>query len=74
LRLEVADGRATVTRTDQEADLALDANDLGSLFLGGFTTTSLARAGRVVELRSGSLGVADGLFPTALKPWCPQEF
>jgi predicted acetyltransferase len=73
-RLAVSDGRAGVTRTDEEADLALDANDLGSLFLGGFTATSLARAGRVVELRSGSLGVADGLFPTALQPWCPQEF
>jgi hypothetical protein len=51
-----------------------DANDLASLFLGGFTATALAGAGRVVELRPGSLAVADGLFPTALKPWCPQEF
>jgi predicted acetyltransferase len=73
-RLAVEDGQARVTRTDEEADLALDANDLASLFLGGFSAAALAGAGRVVELRSGGVGVADGLFPTALQPWCPQEF
>ncbi|HEX7611976.1 MAG TPA: GNAT family N-acetyltransferase [Candidatus Limnocylindrales bacterium] len=72
--LEVEDGRALVTRTDTEADLALDANDLASLFLGGFTATALSAAGRVVEMRPGGLSTADSLFPTALKPWCPQEF
>jgi predicted acetyltransferase len=72
--LDVADGRARVTRTDGEADLAMDAADLGSLFLGGVTATALAAAGRVAELRTGGLALADGLFPTALQPWCPQEF
>jgi predicted acetyltransferase len=72
--LEVADGRATVARSTDEADLALDANDLGALFLGGFTAAALAEAGRVVQLRLGGLAAADLLFPTALKPWCPQEF
>jgi predicted acetyltransferase len=72
--LEVEDGRSLATRTDTEADLALDANDLASLFLGGFSATALADAGRVVEMRPGGLAAADSLFPTALKPWCPQEF
>ena len=73
-RLDVADGRPAVARTEGAADLALDANDLASLFLGGYTATVLAAAGRVVELRPGALAVADGLFPTATAPWCPQEF
>jgi predicted acetyltransferase len=73
-RLDVSDGHAKVAGTDGEADLALDANDLASLFLGGFTATALAGAGRIVELRPGSLTVADALFPTASMPWCPQEF
>ena len=73
-RLDVSDGHATVARTSSEADLSLAANDLGSLFLGGFTATALAGAGRVVELRPGSLAVADALFSTASMPWCPQEF
>ena len=72
--LEIDDGHASVRRTDADADLALGANELASLFLGGFTATALAASGRVGELRSGALGVADTLFPTALQPWCPQEF
>jgi predicted acetyltransferase len=72
--LEVTDGHARATRTQAEPDLELDANDLGSLFLGGFSATALARAGRVVELRAGGLADADRLFPTAVMPWCPQEF
>jgi predicted acetyltransferase len=72
--IDVEDGRAGVTRTDAEPDLALDANDLASLFLGGFSATALAAAGRVVEMRPGGLAAADSLFPTPLQPWCPQEF
>ena len=65
---------ASVKATKAEADLALDANDLGSLFLGGVGAFALARAGRVVELRAGGLTAAEALFRTALQPWCPQEF
>lgn len=72
--LDVEDGRARVTRTDGGADLALDANDLASLFLGGFSASVLANAGRVVEVRPGGLAAADSLFTTPLMPWCPQEF
>ncbi|HEY1169329.1 MAG TPA: sterol carrier protein domain-containing protein, partial [Candidatus Limnocylindrales bacterium] len=73
-RLDVSDGQARASGTDSEADLALDANDLACLFMGGSTATALAGAGRVVELRPGSLAMADSLFPTASMPWCPQEF
>lgn len=72
--LDANDGHARVARSSDEADLALDANDLASLYMGGFSATALARAGRIVELRGGGLGQADRLFPTALQPWCPQEF
>jgi predicted acetyltransferase len=72
--LEVADGHGRVVPAKGDADLSLDSNDLGSLFLGGFTATALARAGRVEELRAGGLAAADALFPTADQPWCPQEF
>ena len=73
-QLAVTAGLATVTRSDAEADLAMDANDLASLYLGGFSLATLADAGRIVELRSGALAVGDGLFTTALAPWCPQDF
>lgn len=72
--LEVQDGRARAARSTDDADLALDATDLAALYLGGVTASALAESGRVVELDAGGLAAADRLFPTALKPWCPQEF
>jgi predicted acetyltransferase len=70
----VEGGRATVARTDGDADLALDANDLAALFLGGTTAAALADSGRVIEVKPGALSTADSLFGTPLNPWCPQEF
>lgn len=72
--LEVSKGRGQVTRTNDGPDLGLDANDLASMYLGRATAAELAGSGRVVELRPGGLAGADRLFPTALQPWCPQEF
>ena len=72
--LDVERGRARVKPSEGPADLALDAGDLGALFLGGVGATALALTGRVVELRGGSLATADRLFRTAVDPWCPQEF
>jgi predicted acetyltransferase len=72
--LDVASGRARVARSDGDADIALDANDLGALYLGGLRATALALAGRVVELRGGGLALADRLFEAGVQPWCPQEF
>lgn len=72
--LEIAGGRATLKRSAVEADLALDANDLAAMFMGGVSAAALAGAGRVEERKPGSLAAADRLFLTALAPWCPQEF
>ena len=72
--LEVNDGRARVTRTEAAADVSFGPNELASLYLGGFTASVFAAAGRLEEVRTGALATADLLFPTALKPWCPQEF
>jgi predicted acetyltransferase len=73
-RIDVSGGRATVTRTHAAADLALTANELGAMYLGGISATALAGADRVTELRPGGLTAADTLFATAVRPWCPQEF
>jgi predicted acetyltransferase len=45
--VETVDGRAKVTRTDEAADLRLDCETLGSLFLGAAHVAQLHRAGRV---------------------------
>ena len=69
-RLEGGDA----SRTDAEADLALDVSDLGSVYLGGFTFRELSRAGRLEELREGAIARADALFRTDVAPWCPENF
>ncbi len=72
--LEVDGGRGRLTAAADEPQIALDANDLGAIFLGGWRASALARSGRVEELAAGGLAAADALFSTATLPWCPQEF
>ncbi len=71
-RWKIEGGEAS--RTQEEADLALDAADLGSVYLGGFTFRELWRAGRVEELRDGAIYRADSSFRTDVSPWCPEIF
>ena len=72
-RWKLAEGRAA--RTEEEADLALDVGELGSVYLGGFGFSELERAGVVQELREGGAARADAVFLTdAPKPWCPEIF
>jgi predicted acetyltransferase len=65
---------AETERTDDEPDLVLDVADLASAYLGAFSFGRLASAGRVDELRPGSLARADALFRTPLPPHCPEVF
>jgi predicted acetyltransferase len=67
-----ADG---VGRTSEPADLAGDVTALGSVYLGGFSWTQLARALRVRELRPDGLARADALFARHdPAPWCAEIF
>ena len=61
-------------RVEAEPELRLDIRELGSVFLGGFSFSDLARAGQVEELARGALLRADALFATPAKPWCPEIF
>ena len=67
-------GRGDVARTNDPADLAADVTALGSVYLGGFTWTHLARALRVTERRPGAAARADALFRHDIAPWCPEIF
>ena len=68
----VEDGEAR--RCFDEPELALDVEVLGSVYLGGFGFSQLARAGRVVERVPGALERADALFASEPAPWCPEIF
>jgi predicted acetyltransferase len=65
---------AEVRRTDADADLALSAPELGALYLGGVSATTLQRAGRISELVPGAIERADRFFASTPAPWCGTDF
>jgi predicted acetyltransferase len=65
---------ADAGRTKAKADLALDAADLASAYLGGIDVHQLVHAGRAQELRDGAAERASRLFRTTLPPYTPEEF
>jgi predicted acetyltransferase len=71
-RHRLRDGGCEPTRA--EPDLALSAETLGSIYLGGTPLGALAAAGRVRELRPGALAEAATAFRGAVEPWCPEIF
>lgn len=73
-RLDAGPSGAAVEPASGEADLRLGVEELGAVYLGGFTLAELERAGRVEELTPGAIVRADDLFRTRQMPWCPEVF
>jgi predicted acetyltransferase len=67
-------GSDGVERADDAAGLRCDISTLGSVYLGGFTWSQLARALRVQELLPGAIARADAIFQIGKAPWCPEIF
>jgi predicted acetyltransferase len=65
---------ASCVRTTDAADLALSIRELGAAYLGGVSLASLASAGRVRELRHGTLAEAASAFGSVAAPWLPHGF
>ncbi|WP_410663856.1 GNAT family N-acetyltransferase [Amycolatopsis sp. lyj-84] len=61
-------------RTADPADLAMDADTLSMLYLGGWRASDLAFAGRVRATGALALERADLLFGTRVNPWCGTFF
>ncbi|MFF2572598.1 GNAT family N-acetyltransferase [Streptomyces sp. NPDC058084] len=72
--LTVRDGKADCAPTDREPDLSLDVSDLGSVYLGGTTPSTLVRAGHVRAHRPGAAALADLLFRADRIPHCLHWF
>jgi predicted acetyltransferase len=68
-RLDGSPEGATCSRTSESAELVVQVEDLGAVFLGGNSVTGLARAGRVDEEAHGALRKADVMFASAPQPW-----
>ncbi|MFE2879108.1 GNAT family N-acetyltransferase [Streptomyces roseus] len=71
-RLDAGTGECTLTR--EPADLRLDASALGALYLGDESAQRLGALGRIAQERPGALALADAVFRTARRPWCPDIF
>jgi predicted acetyltransferase len=61
-------------RTEEPADLSLDAAALASVYLGGSSVDSLSRAGRVRECRPGAVKQADVHFAWSPRPWLSWSY
>ena len=73
-RLTVIGGRGRVAATSDTADLTMEVQDLGAVYLGEFSFASLGRAGRTVEVSGNAWARADTLFASTVAPWCPEAF
>ncbi|MFG3280486.1 GNAT family N-acetyltransferase [Streptomyces sp. NPDC048111] len=72
--LTVRDGKAECVPTGREPDLSLDIRDLGALYLGGTTPSTLVRAGHVRAHHAEASRLADALFRPERAPYCLHWF
>ncbi len=72
--LTVQDGKADCAPTDREPDLSLDVRDLGSVYLGGTTPSTLIRAGHIRAHHPDAAPLADALFRADRSPHCLHWF
>ena len=64
----------TAERTGDPADISLDVDALGSVYLGAVSFAELGAALRVEEHVAGALARADAVFGWRPLPWCPEIF
>lgn len=72
-RVRVVDGRASVERTDDAAEVVLDITTLGSLYLGGVTVRTLRRSGRFLG-EPEALDRLARLMELPTRPYCLTRF
>jgi predicted acetyltransferase len=65
---------AECARTARPADVTLGVAELGTAYLGDARLSVLARAGRVLEHRDGTVGRLDRMFRSDVVPFCHTDF
>ncbi|WP_274560109.1 GNAT family N-acetyltransferase [Streptomyces spiramyceticus] len=73
-RLDAAPDGAVCVPTSESPGLTLDVRELGALYLGEESAVRLVALGRVTEEAAGAAVIADALFRTSRRPWCPDIF
>ena len=72
-RLTASTEGAECRPTDDDADIGIDAEDLGGIYLGRSRLIELSRLGRVIG-DPAVLAAADAAFTWEPQPWCPEVF
>lgn len=72
-RVDVDGGRASASKTSDDADVRLGIAELGALYLGQFTFTGMLAAGRL-DAAGEALSRIDAMWRTERAPWCPEIF
>jgi predicted acetyltransferase len=73
-------GKAAVTKLDDgngfgdNHHLAMSVNDLGRIYLGATSVSTLVRAGRITKLTPGAAVAADAAFRSTVTPWLSTWF
>ncbi|QEU93455.1 GNAT family N-acetyltransferase [Streptomyces kanamyceticus] len=73
-RLDATPDGASCVPTTESAELALDVAELAELWLGDASAVRLVALGRIGEERAGAAALADVMFRTSRRPWCPDLF
>lgn len=73
-KLDTTGDSPRVTRSQEMADVTIDVTDLAALYLGAFSATDLARAGRAQGSSEDGIRRADALFAWHRRPWCAEPF
>jgi predicted acetyltransferase len=66
--------KAFCESTDSPADVSMDIESLGAIYLGGTSLTSLAAAGRVSGGSAESVRDVSAAFGWDVQPWCLSTF
>jgi predicted acetyltransferase len=72
--LVVEGGAATCRRINTAADVVCSVHAVGSTYLGGFTWSALAGAGRIEVRAPGALDTLDAMFRSDVAPWSMYYF
>lgn len=67
-------GACGAARGGEKVELVLGLAELGTIYLGGLSPSTLAASGRVREVRAGALGAADRAFASPVAPFCSRGF
>jgi predicted acetyltransferase len=73
-RLHVTDGAASIVRTDEQPEVSMNIQELGTVYLGGPTVIELCRAGIVTEHRDGAALELSRAMESDLKPVANLNF